>query len=158
MSPNPERQKELKHELANYLDEDGWNYINGISHGCTKLVDPGEIAEHKELNYLILQACNYYELADKEKWTSPLLTALRNNRALPTTKEGNFIAPHSEQHIPNYQAIDSMVACGTNKTSNMEETWLQAVATATQTTTGNMDLRTAMEVVRGDVRFKRSRL
>jgi len=53
--------------LANYLDEDGWNYINGISHGCTKFVDPSEIVEYQELNYLILQACNYCENADAEK-------------------------------------------------------------------------------------------
>ena len=83
---NFERQKELKSELANFLDEDGWNYINAISHGCTKLVDPDEIEEHKELNYLILQACYYYESADKDDWTSPLLVALRGNKELPTTK------------------------------------------------------------------------
>ena len=83
---------------------------------------------------------------------------MRDNLALPTTKAGNFIAPHSAQHIPNYQAIDSMVSFGTKKASNMEETWLEAVATATDTKTGNMDLRTTMEMVRGDVRFKRSRL
>ena len=37
---NFDRQKELKSELVNFLDEDGWNYINAISHGCTQLVDP----------------------------------------------------------------------------------------------------------------------
>ena len=83
---NTKRQKDLRHALANYLDEDGWNYINGISHGCTKFVDPDEIVEHKELNCLILQACNYDEKVDKSKWTSPLLTDLRQNRRIPTTK------------------------------------------------------------------------
>ena len=157
VSTNPDRLKELKYELANYLDADGWNYINGISHGCTKLVDPGEISEHTELNYLILQACNYYELVDKERWVSPLLTALRENKALPTTKEGNFIAPATLQQVSNYQAIDTMVPFGTNIKANMEEVWKTAVTTA-DTMTGNMDLRTTMEMVRQDVRFKRSRL
>ena len=157
MSTNPERKRELQFELANYLDEDGWNYINGISHGCTKLVDPDEIAEHKELNYLILQACNYYELADKERWTSPLLTAIRENKALPTTKPGKFIAPASQHHIPNYQAIDTMVDFSTNKVNTMEETWLESVSTATNTKTGNLDLRTTMEMVRKDVTFKEKR-
>ena len=150
-------KKELQFELANYLDEDGWNYVNGISHGCTKLVDPEEIAEHKELNYLILQACNYYELADKERWTSPLLTAMRENKALPTTKPGKFIAPASQHHVPNYQAIDTMVDFATTKTNTMEETWLESVSTATNTKTGNSDLKTTMELVRTDVIFKEKR-
>ena len=112
---NSERQKELQFELANYLDEDGWNYISGISHGCTKFVDPAEVVEHKELNYLILQACNYYEQADKEKWTSPLISAMRENRALPTTNSEKHIPPATPNCVPNYQAVDTMVDFGTEK-------------------------------------------
>ena len=121
------------------------------------MVDPDEIAEHKELNYLILQACNYYELADKERWTSPLLTAMRENKALPTTNAEKFIPPASLHHVPNYQAIDTMVAFGTKMMNNMEETWLESVCTAADTKTGNMDLKTTMEMVRQDVTFKEKR-
>ena len=121
------------------------------------MVDPNEIAERKELNYLILQACNYYELADKDKWTSPLLNALRENQALPTTKAEQFISPASLHHVPNYQAIDTMVVFGTKKMNNMEETWLESVCTVADTKTGNMDLRTTMQMVRQDVTFKEKR-
>ena len=112
-STNPERKKELTYELANYLDEDGWNYINAISHGCTKLVSPDEIVEHKELSYLIIQACNYYELADKEKWTSPLLVALRGNQEFPITTPGKMIAAAKEGEVSNYDAIETMINFGT---------------------------------------------
>ena len=139
------------------MDEDGWNYINGISHGCTKLVSPDEIAERKELNYLILQACHYYELADKEKWTSPLLTALRNNQQLPTTTEGKIIAPSAQNQITNYQAIDTMVDFGAPKTNTMEEAWQESVTADTTNQTGTTDLRTTMELMRTDVTFKHKR-
>ena len=157
MTTNPERKKELTFELANYLDEDGWNYINAISHGCTKLVDPGTIVEHKELNYLILQACNYYELVDKEKWTSPLLTALRENREIPTTTDGTIIAAAKEGDVPNYEAIDTMVSFGTTKHENMEQAWTTAVY-ENNTTSGNLDLQNTMRQLRQDMKFKRSRL
>ena len=141
--------------MACFLDEDGWNYINGISSGCTKLVDPGEFEEYKELNYLILQACNYYETVDPEKWTSPLLTALRANQPLPTTK-GLTIPPTNDNQIWNYQAIDTMVGFGLSKLTNMQQTWMAAVMSETKP--GNLDLRGTMEALRPDVKFKRSRL
>ena len=159
-STNPERAQELQFELANYLDEDGWNYINGISHGCTKFVSPDEIAEHRELNYLILQACNYYELCDKEKWTSPLLTALRAGQALPTTTDGKIIAPDTANQIPNYQAIDTMVDFGTKRPTTMQEAWMESVSADNTNQTGTIDLRTTLEMMRKDVTIKpkRSRL
>ena len=157
MTTNPEKQKELTFELANYLDEDGWNYINAISHGCTKLVDPNAIVEHKELNYLILQACNYYELVDKEKWTSPLLTALRENRGIPTTTDGTIIAAAKEGDVPNYEAIDTMISFGTTKLENMEQAWTTAVF-EDNTKSGNLDLQNTMKQLREELKFKRSRL
>ena len=160
-STNSERQKELKFELANYLDQDGWNYINGISHGCTKFADPQKIVEHKEINYLILQACNFYELADKSQWTSPLLTALRTNQMLPTTESDRFIAPAAGDEVAHYDAIDSLIDFGTKTLKNMEAAWVTAVETTTETTTSGGDLRTTMETIRSDVRFRaptRSRL
>ena len=123
-------------------------------------MNPDEIAEHRELNYLILQACNYYELADKERWTSPLLTAMRNNEALPTTTTGKIIAPASPNQVSNYQAIDTMVDFGTKKTNTMEEAWVESVSADTTNQTGTTDLRTTMEMMRTDVTIKpkRSRL
>ena len=50
-----------------------------------------------------------------------------------------------------------MVEFGTNKMNNMEEAWLASVYTAADTKTGNMDLRTTMEMVRQDVTFKEKR-
>ena len=152
---NEDRAEALKYELACFLDEDGWNYINGISHGCTKLVDPDDIVEHKEVNYLILQACNYYEKVDAEKWQSPLLVALRANQEVPTTK-GRMIPPSEEGQVTNYQAIDTMVSFGGSKLTNMEEAWVAAVAESTKP--GNLDLRGTMEALRSDLKFKRSRL
>ena len=121
------------------------------------MVDPDNIAEHKELNYLILQACNYYELADKEEWTSPLLKSLRENRALPTTKPGRFVSPASDFHISNYQALDTMIDFSTKKVDSMEQAWLESVNAAGNTKTGNMDLKTTMQMVRQDVKFKEKR-
>ena len=152
---NEDRAEALKYELAGYLDEDGWNYINGISHGCTKLVDPKEFVEHKEVNYLILQACNYYEKIDAEKWQSPLLVALRTNQPVPTTT-GGTIPPSTSGQVTNYQAIDTMVQFGSSKLNNMEEAWVQAVAQTTKP--GNLDLRGTMQALRPDLTLKRSRL
>ena len=154
---NPERQKELKSELANFLDEDGWNYITAISHGCIKLVDPSEIEEYKELNYLILQACYYYENADKETWTSPLLVKLRGNQELPTT-QGTMIPSAKSNCITNERAIDTMVDFGTTDIDTMQKAWTEAVNTTTGSSSGNMDLETTMSMIRKDVTItKRSR-
>ena len=80
-----EEKDTLKYALATNLDQDGWNYVNGISRGCTTFVGPGDIDDYKEINYLILQACNYYEKIDSEHWTSPLLVAPRQNMRIPVT-------------------------------------------------------------------------
>ena len=109
------------------------------------------------MNYLILQACNYYELVDKEKWTSPLLVALRENRGIETTTPGTTIAAAKEGDVSNYDAIDTMVNFGTKKLNNMEDAWLESVNTA-ETKPGNLDMKATMEMVRRDVTFKRSRL
>ena len=49
-SKSREEQQSLKYTLATYLDQDGWNYINGISRGCTTLVGQDDIDERKEIN------------------------------------------------------------------------------------------------------------
>ena len=154
-SKSEEEKETLQYTLATYLDQDGWNYINGISHGCTKLVDSEDVVEHKEVNYLILQACNYYEKVDAEKWQSPLLVALRNNQPVPTTT-GGTIPPSTSGQVTNYQAIDTMVQFGSSKLNNMEEAWVEAVAQTTKP--GNLDLRGTMQALRSDLTFKRSRL
>ena len=119
-------------------------------------MDPGEIVEHKELNYLIIQACNYYELADKNKWTSPLLVALRENRELPTTNPERMIAAAREGEVSNYYAIETMIDFGTKRIKNLEDAWLTAVHETTKP--GNLDLQTTMQMLRKDVTFKKSRL
>ena len=74
-----EEKESLRYGLATYLDQDGWNYINGVSRGCTTFVGTDDIDEYKEINYLILQACKYYEQVDSERWVSPLLEDLRES-------------------------------------------------------------------------------
>ena len=81
---------------------------------------------------------------------------MRTRHYRPLNAE-KFIAPASLHHVPNYQAIDTMVVFGTKKMNNMEETWLESVCTAADTKTGNMDLRTTMQMVRQDVTFKEKR-
>ena len=50
-----------------------------------------------------------------------------------------------------------MIELGTKKVDNMEEAWVTAVCAAADTKTGNMDLKTTMEMVRSDVTFKQKR-
>ena len=120
-------------------------------------MDPNEIVEHKELNYLIIQACNYYELVDKDKWTSPLLTALRENRGIYTTTDGTIIAAAKEGDVSNYDAIETMVNFGTKKLETMQEAWTAAVYDD-NTKSGNLDLQNTMLTLRPGLRFKRSKL
>ena len=128
---------------------------------CTKFADPQKIVEHKEINYLILQACNFYELADKSQWTSPLLIALRENRMLSTTEVPNCIPPADGTEVPHYDAIDSLIDLGTKTLKNMEEAWQTSVATTSDTLASGGDLRTTMVNLKTDVQFppqQRSRL
>ena len=146
-----EEKETLKYALATYLDKDGWNYINGLSRGCTTFVGPGDVDEYKEINYLILQACNYYEQVDSEHWTSPLLTALRENKQIPlTSSEGTtFRDPADEtKTMSNYDCIDYMIAFGATKTGLMESIWKLSEDSA-KTTKSNVDMKATMEVVRG---------
>ena len=121
-------------------------------------MDPDEIAEHKELNYLIIQACHYYELADKDKWISPLLVALRGNQELPTTKPERMIAAAKEGEVSNYDAIETTIDFGTKKMriTSQEGAWLSAVHETT--TAGNFDMQSTMKMLRQDIAFKRSKL
>ena len=154
-----EEKKELTYTLATYLDQDGWNYINGISRGCTTFIGSGDIDDYKEINYLILQACNYYEQVDK--WTSPLLTALRENRRIPlTTSEIGtvYLEPAGPANQDHYTCIDYLLPFDISKMDYMEAIWKLSEET-TQTTTSQVDMKATMEAIRGSVvTTKKSRL
>ena len=158
-----EEKETLKYALAMYLDKDGWNYINGISRGCTTFVGPDDIDEYKEINYLILQACDYYEQVDSRHWTSPLLDALRGNKRVPLiTSDGttNTEPVDETKMLSNYNCIDFMVDFGTKTTDFMETIWKLSEETE-KTTKSNVDMKATMEAIRGTVTgttFKRSRL
>ena len=159
-SKSEEEKETLPYTLATYLDQDGWNYINGISRGCTTFVGPDDIDEYKEINYLILQACNYYEKVDSEHWVSPLLESLRKNQRLTlTTSEGTtFLEPASNAMMSNHECIDYMIAFGTSKMTFMEEVWKYSTET-TKTTKSNVDMKATMEAIRGPIAGpKRSKL
>ena len=155
-----EEQESLKYTLATYLDDEGWNYVNGISKGCTTFVGPDDVDEYKEINYLILQACNYYEKVYSEHWVGPLLTALRNNERIPvTTSFGDtFIPPADSACMSNYDCIDYMMGFGTLKQSFMEDVWKLSSDTA-KTTKSYVSLKGTIEAIRGTVSgAKRSEL
>ena len=156
-----EEKETLKYVLATYLDQEGWNYINGISGGCITFVGPDDIDEYKEINYLILQACNYYEKIDSEHWVSPLLVALRENKRVPvTTSAGTtFLDPADETvMLSNYNCIDFMVDFGTTTTGYLENIWELSEASA-KTTKSHVDMKATMQAIRGSVTgTKKSRL
>ena len=156
-----EEKEILKYTLATYLDKDGWNYINGISRGCTTFVGQGDINEWKEINYLILQACVYYEKIDSEHWVSPLLKALReNSRIKLTTSDGTtYMEPTDPHMLDHYTAIDNMIDPGmTTRVDYMEAIWALTESSVTSTT-GHTDMKATMEAIRGSVSTtKRSRL
>ena len=112
----------------------------------------------KELNFLIFQVCNYYEIGDKNIWTSPILEALRVNWAVSITTPGRTIAPAKAGEVSNFTAIDTMVEFGTRRITNMEDAWTAAVAMDFDTTTGDHDLKNTMMMLRQDVKFKKARL
>ena len=155
-----EEKESLQWTLATYLDQDGWNYINGISRGCTTFIGPGDIDDYKELNYLILQACNYYEKVDAEHWTSPVLMALRLNQRIPlTTSDGpTYLEPATPGMQDHYTCIDYLVDFGVNKMDYMDAIWKLSEET-TQSTTSQVDMKATMEAIRGTVMAtKKSRL
>ena len=155
-----EEKNELKYTLATYLDQDGWNYINGISRGCTAFIDSGDVDDYKELNYLILQACNYYETVDPEHWVSPLLRALRLNQRIPlTTSDGTtYLEPTGPGDQDHYTCIDYLLPFNISKMDYMESIWKLSEET-TQTTTSQVDMKATMEAIRGSVvTTKKSRL
>ena len=147
-----EEKETLKYALATYLDQDGWNYINGISRGCTTFVGPGDIDDWKEINYLILQACNYYETIDSEHWTSPLLVALRENRRIPlTTSDGDtYLEPADATMQDHYTCIDYLVDCGIKKMDYLEAIWEFSTSSA-KTTTSHENMKATVEAIRGSV-------
>ena len=157
---SPEEKETLKYALATYLDKDGWNYINGISRGCATFVGPDDIDEWKEINYLILQACNYYEKIDSEHWVSPLLEALRENKRIPlTTSDGStFLEPADGSMMDHYTCIDFMIDFGTKKMDYLEAMWALSESGA-KTTKSHVDMKATMEAIRGTVTgTKRSKL
>ena len=156
-----EEKETLKYALATYLDKDGWNYINGLSRGCTTFVGPGDVDEYKEINYLILQACNYYEQVDSRHWRSPLLDALRDNKRIPLiTSDGTtYIDPVDENSMmSHYDCIDFMIDFGTKKLDYMEDIWRLSAETE-KTTKSHVNMKATMEAIRGAVTgTKKSRL
>ena len=156
-----EEKETLKYALATYLDGDGWNYVNGISRGCTTFVGPDDIDEYKEINYLILQACNYYEQVDSQHWTSPLLDALRENKRIPMiTSDGTTsLEPIDENTmLSHYNCIDYMVDFGTKMTDYMQTIWELSEKTE-KTTKSHVDMKATMQAIRGSVTgTKKSRL
>ena len=156
-----EEKETLKYALATYLDKDGWNYINGLSRGCTTFVGPGDVDEYKEINYLILQACNYYEQVDSRHWRSPLLDALRDNKRIPlVTSDGTtYVDPVDENFMmSHYDCIDFMIDFGTKKMDYMEQIWLTSV-TEHKTATSHVDMEATVAAIRGNLaRTKKSRL
>ena len=155
-----EEKESLKYTLATYLDQDGWNYINGISSGCITFIGPGDIDDYKEINYLILQACNYYETVDSEHWTSPLLVSLRlNQRINLTTSDGTtYLEPAGPGQQDYYTCIDNLLPFDTKKMDYMEMIW-KATEENTQPTTSHVDMKATTEAIRGTVvQTKRSRL
>ena len=157
-----EEKESLKYTLATYLDQDGWNYVNGISRGCTTFVGPGDIEDYREANYLILQACNYYEQVDSEHWVSPLLTALRLNHRIPlTTSDGpTYLEPTGPGNQDHYTCIDYLLPFGVSKMDYMEHIWKLSEETMQRSTsTSQVDLKATMEAIRGTVtQTKKSRL
>ena len=122
------------------------------SRGCTTFVGPDDIDEYKEINYLILQACKYYEKVDSEHWVSPLLESLKKNERIPlTTSEGDsFLEPATTSMMSHYECIDYMIDFGTTKMTYMEDIWDRSKKT-TKTTKSNVNMKSTMEAIRGSV-------
>ena len=155
-----EEKESLKYALATNLDQEGWNYVNGISRGCTTFIGEGDIDDWKEVNYLILQACNYYETIDSEKWVSPLLTALRTNQGIPlTTSDGTIqLEPARPGMQDYYTCIDYLLDFGVSKMDYMQDIW-KLSEEQTKETTSQVDMKATMEAIRGSVvTTKKSRL
>ena len=148
-------------EITRYFVNDMWDYIHLISHGCTKFVDPSEEVNHRELNYLILQVCNYYYIYDTREWKRPLLEALENNQELPTTTEGRTIPAAGDGCASNYDVIDNMGDFSMPHYETMENLWKEinksyTVQMTTQTLKDTKDgLRAETRSAR---KSKRSRL
>ena len=142
-----EEKKTLKYTLATYLDQDGWNYINGMSRGCTTFIGPGDIDDYKEVNYLILQAGNYYEMVDSEHWVSPLSALRLNHRIKLATSDGSvYLDPAGPGQQDHYTCIDYLLPFGINKMDYMEAIW-KATEETTQPTTSHVDMKANMEAI-----------
>ena len=109
---------------------------------------------------MILQACNYYEKIDSEHWTSPLLTALRENKRIPlTTSEGSTYLESADVFMmDHYTCVDYMIDFGVKKEDYMEVIW-ELSAQAAKVTKSHVDMKATMEAIRGKVtETKRSKL
>ena len=62
---------EKGYRITKLFENETWEYMHGISHGLTKFVAPSEDVNYRQLNYLILQMCNYYLDYDTRHWKSP---------------------------------------------------------------------------------------
>ena len=148
---------EKGYRITKLFENETWEYVHGISHGLTKFVAPSEDVNYRQLNYLILQTCNYYHKYDSRHWKSPLLQALEDNAPLPTTTAGEDIPPTAEGDTTNYDIIDNLGTSGMPNFRTMEEGWKEAKKTITLERTVN-DVKTTRDPIRsGDMRAKSAR-
>ena len=148
---------EQGYQITRYFENETWENILTMSYGLTKFIHPDEDVNYRQLNYLILQTCQYYKHYDSRHWISPLLTALGDNKELPTTTEGKTISPVKAGQTSNYDIIDNMGDFGMARFSTMEKLWKEIQRTTTIELT-SLDLRTTKEGLRSDdIRPKSSR-
>ena len=148
---------ELEYQITRYFENETWENILTMSYGLTRFIHPDEDVNYRQLNYLILQTCQYYKDYDSRGWISPLLKALEENKELPTTTEGKTIPRVVDGQLSNYEVIDNMGNFGMPYFSTMEKVWKEIQKTTTIQLT-SQDLKATKEGLRSDdIRPKSSR-
>ena len=100
------------------------DYIYNISWGLTKFATPDDGDQYLEVNYLILQACHYWNNAEgRHKWKAPLLYQLESDGQVTTT--GLPIAARAEGMIDYETCVRNFLQMGTTLTgmSTMDFVW-----------------------------------
>ena len=80
---------------------------------------------------------------------SPLLTALAENTALPTTTEGKTIPPAKDGETSNYDVIDNMGNFGMKYYDTMDKLWKEIQRSTTISVT-TQDLKATKEGLRSE--------
>ena len=144
--------------ITKFFENETWDWIHTISYGCTKFVHPSEDVNYRQLNYLILQVCLYYKYYNPDdSWESPLLFHLARNEPLPTTREGQDIAPAEPGQLSNQKVIDNMGNCGMANYDTMEAIWKQESRTTTVEVTHQSLEQVKLSIRAGDEPPKSSR-